>query len=297
LGTHYFQPSLEEVLEFFDWSPFFWAWELKGTYPQIFERKGSGEEAKKLFDQAQVLLEKIIREKSFRCHAVVGLWPAHSCEDDVELFSDLSKTTKLGAFRFVRRQQAIPNQPQFCLSDYIAPKTSGRMDYLGAFAVNAGKEVDLLADHYKSQNDDFTSILIKSLGDRFAEATAEYAHKKIRDLWGFGSTEGLSNQDLIAEKYRGIRPAAGYPCQPDHTEKDFIWELLKVRDTIGLELTESRAMNPGCSVSGLYFSHPDARYFNVGSLGRDQVEDYAKRKGWELKQAIKWLRPNLGFDA
>ena len=297
LGTHYFQPSLEEVLEFFDWSPFFWAWELKGTYPQIFERKGSGEEAKKLFDQAQVLLEKIIREKSFRCQAVVGLWPAHSCEDDVELFSDLSKTKKLGAFRFVRRQQAIPNQPQFCLSDYIAPKTSGRMDYLGAFAVNAGKEVDLLADQYKSQNDDFTSILIKSLGDRFAEATAEYAHKKIRDLWGFGSTEGLSNQDLIAEKYRGIRPAAGYPCQPDHTEKDFIWELLKVKDTIGLELTESRAMNPGCSVSGLYFSHPDARYFNVGSLGRDQVEDYAKRKGWEFKQGIKWLRPNLGFDA
>ncbi|MEK9783988.1 MAG: vitamin B12 dependent-methionine synthase activation domain-containing protein, partial [Opitutales bacterium] len=136
-----------------------------------------------------------------------------------------------------------------------------------------------------------------SLGDRFAEATAEYAHKKIRDLWGFGLTEGLSNHELIAEKYRGIRPAAGYPCQPDHTEKDLIWDLLKVKDTIQLELTESRAMNPGCSVSGLYFSHPEARYFNVGSLGRDQIEDYSKRKGWETKQAIKWLRPNLGFDA
>ena len=297
LGTHYFEPSLEEVLEFFDWSPFFWAWELKGTYPQIFEKKESGEEAKKLFDQAQELLQEITEQKLFSCQAVVGLWPAHSCGDDVELFSDLSKDHKLGSFCFVRRQQVIPNQPQFCLSDYIAPKSSGRMDYLGAFAVNAGKEVDILADQYKAQNDDFTSILVKSLGDRFAEATAEYAHKKIRDLWGFGQTEGLSKQDLIAEKYRGIRPAAGYPCQPDHTEKDFIWELLNAKDTIGLELTESRAMNPGCSVSGLYFSHPEARYFNVGSLGRDQVEDYAKRKGWETKQAIKWLRPNLGFDA
>jgi len=297
LGVHYFEPSPEEVLDFFDWSPFFWAWELKGTYPQIFDRKGSGEEAKKLFEQGQVLLEKIIKEKSFRCQAVVGLWPAHAREDDVELFSDLSKKEMLGAFRFVRRQQVLPNQPQYCLSDYIAPKESGRMDFLGAFAVNAGKEVDELADRYKAEQDDFTSILVKSLGDRFAEATAEYAHKQIRDLWGFGQSEGLSNQDLIAEKYRGIRPAAGYPCQPDHTEKDLIWDLLRVKETIGLELTESRAMNPGCSVSGLYFSHPDARYFSVGSLGRDQVEDYARRKGWDIEQAVKWLRPNLGFDA
>jgi len=285
------------VLEFFDWSPFFWAWELRGTYPQIFEKKESGEEAKKLFDQAQELLAEITQQKLFTCQAVVGLWPAHACGDDVELFSDLTKRKKLGAFRFVRRQQVIPNQPQFCLADFVAPQSSGRMDYLGAFAVNAGKEVDEIADQYKAKNDDFTSILVKSLGDRFAEATAEYAHKKIRDLWGFGLTEGLSNHELIAEKYRGIRPAAGYPCQPDHTEKDLIWDLLKVKDTIQLELTESRAMNPGCSVSGLYFSHPEARYFNVGSLGRDQIEDYSKRKGWETKQAIKWLRPNLGFDA
>ena len=297
LGTHSFQPSLEEVLEFFDWSPFFWAWELRGTYPQIFEKKESGEEAKKLFDQAQEILAEITQQKLFTCQAVVGLWPAHACGDDVELFSDLTKRKKLGAFRFVRRQQVIPNQPQFCLADFVAPQSSGRMDYLGAFAVNAGKEVDEIADQYKAKNDDFTSILVKSLGDRFAEATAEYAHKKIRDLWGFGLTEGLSNHELIAEKYRGIRPAAGYPCQPDHTEKDLIWDLLKVKDTIQLELTESRAMNPGCSVSGLYFSHPEARYFNVGSLGRDQIEDYSKRKGWETKQAIKWLRPNLGFDA
>ena len=228
---------------------------------------------------------------------MVGLWPAHAIGDDVELFSDLTKQKSVGKFCFVRRQQVIPNQAQFCLSDYIAPKESGRMDYLGAFAVNAGKEVDELAEKYKADNDDFTSILVKSLGDRFAEATAEYAHKKIRDLWGFGESEGLTNEDYIAEKYRGIRPAAGYPCQPDHTEKDLIWELLDVKNQIGLELTESRAMNPGCSVSGLYFSNPQSRYFNVGSLGKDQVEDYASRKGWDLEQAVKWLRPNLGFDA
>ena len=297
LGTHLFRPQLKKILEYFDWSPFFWAWELKGSYPQIFEKKNTGEEAKKLFDQAQELLQEIIDQELFICQAVVGLWPAHAIGDDVELFSDLSKQKSVGKFCFVRRQQVIPNQAQFCLSDYIAPKESGRMDYLGAFAVNAGKEVDELAEKYKADNDDFTSILVKSLGDRFAEATAEYAHKKIRDLWGFGASEGLTNQDYIAEKYRGIRPAAGYPCQPDHTEKDLIWELLDVKNCIGLELTESRAMNPGCSVSGLYFSHPDARYFNVGSLGRDQVEDYAKRKGWETEKAIKWLRPNLGFDA
>lgn len=157
--------------------------------------------------------------------------------------------------------------------------------------------MDQLAEKYKADQDDYTSILVKSLGDRFAEATAEYAHKQIRDLWGFGKSEGLTNEEIVAEKYRGIRPAAGYPCQPDHTEKDLIWELLDVKNAIGLELTESRAMNPGCSVSGLYFSHPDSRYFNVGSLGRDQVEDYAKRKGWDFEQSVKWLRPNLGFDA
>ena len=297
LGTHLFNPSLEEVMQFFDWSPFFWAWELRGTYPKIFEKKNTGEEAKKLFDQAQELLQEIIEQKLFTCQAVVGLWPAHAIGDDVQLFSDLSKQRSVGKFCFVRRQQVIPNQAQFCLSDYIAPKESGRMDYLGAFAVNAGKEVDELAEKYKADNDDFTSILVKSLGDRFAEATAEYAHKKIRDLWGFGVSEGLTNEDYIAEKYRGIRPAAGYPCQPDHTEKDLIWDLLDVKNQIGLELTESRAMNPGCSVSGLYFSNPQSRYFNVGSLGRDQVEDYAKRKGWDFEQAVKWLRPNLGFDA
>jgi len=297
LGTHHLTPDLEEILEFFDWSPFFWAWELKGTYPKIFDKKDTGEEARKLYDHAQELLEKIVNEKQFSCEAMIGLWPAHAVGDDVELFKDLSKKESLGCFRFVRRQQVIPNQEQFCLSDFIAPKQAKRMDYLGAFAVSAGEEVDQIAEKYKVENDDYTSILIKSLGDRFAEATAEYAHKKIRDLWGFGKTEALSNEELISEKYQGIRPASGYPCQPDHTEKDLIWELLDVEKKIGLQLTESRAMNPGCSVSGLYFSNPKSKYFNVGSIGRDQVEDYAHRKGWSFQEAVKWLRPNLGFDA
>ena len=241
-------------------------------------------------------MQEIIDQSLFTCQGVAGLWRAHSVGDDVELFSDCSMENRLGVFRFLRRQQVLPNQPQFCLSDFVAPAESSRIDYLGAFAVSAGPEVDEIAERYKADQDDYSSILVKSLGDRFAEAMAEFLHKQVRDLWGFGKHEELSNEELIAEKYRGIRPAAGYPCQPDHTEKDLIWKLLEVEDTIGLKLTESRAMYPGCSVSGLYFSHPDARYFNVGSLGKDQVRDYAERKEWSWEEAVKWLRPNLGFD-
>ena len=297
LGVHQFKSDLKEVLEYFDWSPFFWSWELKGKYPDILERDKVGEEAKKLFQHAQELLERIIKEESFACEAVVGLWPANSELDDVHVFEDLERTRKLGTFHFLRRQQSIPNQPHFCLSDYIAPLESGKTDFIGAFAVCAGNGVEKLAEEFEKDNDDYSAIMVKALGDRFAEAMAELAHKKIREWWKFGMSENLTNQDLIAEKYQGIRPASGYPSQPDHTEKDTIWHLMSVEQRIGLELTESRAMNPGCSVSGLYFSNPNARYFNVGSLGRDQVEDYARRKKWPREKAIKWLRPNLGFDA
>jgi 5-methyltetrahydrofolate--homocysteine methyltransferase len=297
LGVHQFKSELKEVLEYFDWSPFFWSWELKGKYPDILERDKVGEEAKKLFQHAQELLERIIKEESFACEAVVGLWPANSELDDVHVFEDLERTRKLGTFHFLRRQQSIPNQPHFCLSDYVAPLESGKTDFIGAFAVCAGNGVEKLAEEFEKDNDDYSAIMVKALGDRFAEAMAELAHKKIREWWKFGMSENLSNQDLIAEKYQGIRPASGYPSQPDHTEKDTIWHLMSVEERIGLELTESRAMNPGCSVSGLYFSNPNARYFNVGSLGRDQVEDYARRKKWPREKALKWLRPNLGFDA
>ena len=224
------------------------------------------------------------------------MWPAHSQGDDIEVFEDFEKNTPLGTFRFLRRQQPLPNQPHHCLADFVAQMKSNRMDYLGAFAVCAGQGVEDLAQEFETKNDDYSAIMVKALGDRFAEAMAEYTHKKVREWWQYGTNENLDNHELIQEKYRGIRPASGYPCQPDHTEKDLIWELLSVKEKIGLELTESRAMTPGCSVSGLYFSHPEASYFNVGGIDRDQVEDYAKRKGWSRDQALKWLGPNLAFD-
>ena len=296
LGVHSFTAELDEVLEYFDWSPFFWSWELKGKFPDIFDREGVGEEAKNLFENAQDLLERIIKEKAFKCEAVVGLWPAHSVQDDVEVFEDIEKSKKLGTFHFLRRQQSVAKKVHLCLSDFIAPRDSSKLDYLGAFAVCAGSGVEKMAQEFEEQNDDYSSIMVKALGDRFAEAMAELAHKKVREWWSYGMKENLSNQALIKEEYQGIRPACGYPSQPDHTEKDTIWELLSVEDKIGLELTESRAMNPGCSVSGLYFSNPQSTYFNVGSLGKDQVEDYAARKGWSKDVAMKWLRPNLGFE-
>ena len=296
LGIQKISAPLQEVLEFFDWSPFFWSWELKGQYPTIFDRSDSGTEAKDLFDNAQTLLKRIIKEDLFTCEAVVGIWPANASTDDVIIYENLEKQNELARFHFVRRQQTLLDQPQYCLSDYVAPVESNRTDYLGAFAVCAGAGVDALAEEFEKDNDDYNAIMTKALGDRFAEAMAEYTHKKVREWWGYGESENLSNSDLIKEKYQGIRPASGYPCQPDHTEKDIIWELLDVKKQIGLELTESRAMNPGSSVSGLYFSNPDSKYFNVGKIGKDQVEDYAKRKKWPIEEAMKWLRPNLGFD-
>ena len=296
LGIQKISAPLQEVLEFFDWSPFFWSWELKGQYPTIFDRSDSGTEAKDLFDNAQTLLKRIIKEDLFTCEAVVGIWPANASTDDVIIYENLEKQNELARFHFVRRQQTLLDQPQYCLSDYVAPVESNRTDYLGAFAVCAGAGVDALAEEFEKDNDDYNAIMTKALGDRFAEAMAEYTHKKVREWWGYGESENLSNSDLIKEKYQGIRPASGYPCQPDHTEKDIIWELLDVKKQIGLELTESRAMNPGSSVSGLYFSNPDSKYFNVGKIGKDQVEDYAKRKKWPIEKAMKWLRPNLGFD-
>ncbi|HAY75901.1 MAG TPA: methionine synthase, partial [Opitutae bacterium] len=296
LGLSQIKAELKEVLQFFDWSPFFWAWELRGKYPDIFNHKKFGDEAKKLYDCAQELLDRILKEKSFQCDAVVGLWPAHSVGDDIEVFQDIEKDKPLGTFRFLRRQQPLPNQPHHCLADFVAPKDSKVMDYLGAFAVCAGKGVEDLAQEYEDKHDDYSAIMIKALGDRFAEAMAEYTHKKVREWWQYGINENLDNQALIREEYQGIRPASGYPCQPDHTEKDLIWELLSVSEKIGLELTESRAMTPGCSVSGLYFSHPKAAYFNVGGIDQDQVEDYARRKGWSREKALKWLGPNLAFD-
>jgi len=288
---------LEEVLEYFDWSPFFWSWQLKGKYPGILDREGVGKQARALYDDASEILDQIIKEKRFRCRAALGLWPANAIGDDVEIYADEDRDAALATFHFLRRQQEIVSEEiQYCLSDFVAPKDSCGADYIGAFAVTSGFEVDEFAKTFEDAGDDYSSIIVKALGDRFAEAMAEYMHKKVRQWWGFGANENLANAELIDEKYQGIRPAHGYPCQPDHTEKDAIWELLEVETAIGVQLTESRAMNPGSSVSGLYFAHPESTYFNLGRIDRDQVEDYAKRKGWSVEEAEKWLRPNLGYD-
>jgi 5-methyltetrahydrofolate--homocysteine methyltransferase len=287
--------SLEEILPYFDWSPFFWTWELKGTYPKILTNEKYGEQATSLFKDANELLEKIIKEKKFSAKAVIGIWKAYSIGDDVEVFDEDNKL--INTFRFLRQQkEKTEHNPHLCLSDFVAPKESKREDYLGGFAVTMSKDVEEYAKVFESRGDDYNSILVKALGDRFAEALAEYMHKKVRDIFEYGKNESLSNEDLIKEKYRGIRPAAGYPACPDHTEKGTLWKALNVEDEIGLSLTENYAMNPASSVSGLYFTHPSSKYFTLGPIGKDQVEDYAKRKSMTLAEAQKWLAPNLGYN-
>ncbi|MFP6901742.1 MAG: methionine synthase [Opitutales bacterium] len=298
LGVTVFdEVPLEKVVQFFDWSPFFWSWQLKGKYPAIFEREEMGVQAKVLFEDAAPILQRIIDDKLFKCRAAIGLWPANSIGDDVEIYANENRDTPLATFHFLRRQQEmVSKEIQYCLSDYLAPKDSGVADYLGAFAVTSGFEVDAFAKTFEKTGDDYSSIIVKALGDRFAEAMAEYMHKQVREWWGLGVGEGLSNEDMIEEKYQGIRPAPGYPSQPDHTEKDAIWEVLDAEKNTGIQLTESRAMNPGSSISGLYFAHPESTYFNLGRIDRDQVKDYATRKGWSVEKAEKWLRPNLVYD-
>ena len=287
--------SLEDILPYIDWSPFFWTWQLKGTYPKILNNEKYGEHATSLFNDANDLLKTIIKEKKFNAKAVVSIWKANSVGDDVEIYDE--KNSHIDTFRFLRQQkEKTEHNPHMCLSDFIAPKDSERSDYLGGFAVTMSRDVEDYADSFKDQGDDYSSILIKALGDRFAEALAEYMHKEIRDAFEYGKNESLSNEDLIKEKYRGIRPAAGYPACPDHTEKGTLWNVLDVEKEIGLTLTENFAMNPASSVSGLYFTHPKSKYFTLGPIGKDQVKDYAKRKEMSVEKAEKWLAPNLGYN-
>ena len=288
---------LETLVEdYFDWTPFFQAWELSGRYPQILEDEVVGTQATELFNDAKKMLDTIVKEKKFRAKAVVGFYPANSIGDDIELYSDEDRSQVVTTFHTLRQQSDRGKRPNFALADFVAPKDSGRIDYVGGFAVTAGPEVETFAKTFEDKNDDYNSILIKALGDRFAEACAEYIHKQMRDEWGFGKDENLSHDDLIREKYRGIRPAPGYPACPDHTEKRILFDLLEAEKNAGVELTENFAMYPGSSVSGLYFGHPESRYFGLGKIGRDQVEDYAKRKGVDTAWVEKWLAPNLGYD-
>jgi len=288
---------LEKLVDYIDWSPFFLTWELKGKYPKIFSDPTYGESAKKLYDDARVLLDEIVRGKLLKARAVYGFWPAGSVGDDIALFTDESRSKELVRLHTLRQQWERKGQKHFtAMADYVAPVDSGRQDYVGAFAVTAGIGCDELAKKYDADHDDYNSIMVKALADRLAEAFAECLHKIARNDWGYGASEQLSNDDLIDEKYRGIRPAPGYPACPDHTEKRTLFHLLDATQATGIELTESFAMHPAASVSGWYLGHPEARYFSVDRIDRDQASDYAARKGMPLAEIERWLSPNLGYD-
>jgi 5-methyltetrahydrofolate--homocysteine methyltransferase len=294
--------SLRTLVPYIDWSPFFHAWELRGRYPAIFDDPKIGKQARELFDDAQQLLEQIVAKNLLVPRGAYAFWPANAVGDDVHIYADDARTEKIGTFYFLRQQMQKPSgQFNHCLGDYIAPasisdfgfRTSNLKDYLGGFAVSI-HGADELAEEFKRQHDDYSAIMTKALADRLAEAFAEYLHKQARIAWGFGRDEQLSNADLIREKYRGIRPAAGYPACPDHAEKRTLFDLLAAEKNAGIKLTESFAMHPGASVSGLYFSHPEAKYFGVGQIGRDQVLDYATRRDEPVVAVEKRLSPNLG---
>src|SRR5438477_2095490 len=296
--------SLETLIPFIDWSPFFHTWELRGRYPAILDDATFGTQARELFDDAQRLLATIVEEKLIQACGVTGFWPANAVGDDVELFTDESRSVRLTTLHFLRQQMRKPSgQFNLCLADYVAPKTQPNagdrpplQDYVGGFAVTGGIGADEVAAEFKAAHDDYSAIMLKALADRLAEAFAEYAHKLAREAWGFGRSENLALQDLIRERYRGIRPAAGYPACPDHTEKSTLFDLLEAEKNCGIKLTESFAMHPAASVSGLYFSHPEAKYFGVGKIARDQVEDYAARTRSSVTEIEKRLAPNLGYE-
>ena len=289
--------NLSEIADYIDWAPFFSSWELHGRFPDILTDEVVGTEATKLYADAQAMLKKIIAEKRYTARAVLGFWPANSVGDSVELYADESRTTVIQTFHFLRQQnEKTPGQFNHCLADYIAPKSSGRADYLGGFAVTTGHGVEEFAKTFEANNDDYGAIMAKALGDRLAEACAELMHKKERDYCGFGKTENLEMRDIIREKYLGIRPAPGYPACPDHTEKPPLFDLLRAPELTGITLTESNAMHPPSSVSGHYFNHPDSKYFAVGKLSQDQVEDYSARKNLPVATCEKWLGPYLDYD-
>ncbi|MDO8539133.1 MAG: methionine synthase [Opitutaceae bacterium] len=298
LGRRGFDPvPLDEIVPFIDWGPFFSAWELRGRYPDILQDAVVGVEATKLFHDAQELLARIVAEKRLTARAVIAFWPANAVGDSIEVYADESRSQLLGQFHHLRQQLEKPgNQFNHCLADYIAPRESNRIDYLGGFAVTAGHGVEELTMEFKTAHDDYSAIMAQALGDRLAEGLAEMMHKRVRDFCGFGCTENLSMAEMMREKYRGIRPAPGYPACPDHTEKPPLFQLLDAGAATGMKLTENCAMQPASSVSGFYFNHPDAKYFAVGKIGRDQVEDYATRKRMPVTDVERWLGPYLDYQ-
>jgi 5-methyltetrahydrofolate--homocysteine methyltransferase len=288
---------LATLREYIDWTPFFHTWELKGVYPRILDDEKQGAQARQIFTEANALLDRMIKEKLITARGVYGLFPASAVGDDVELYSDGTREAVLDRFHFLRQQaQKEGSEPCRSLSDFIAPKETALSDHIGAFAVTSGIGLKALCDGFRAQNDDYNAIMAEAIADRLAEAFAECLHKRVRDEWGYGRSEALAIDDLIHEKYRGIRPAAGYPACPDHTEKGTLWRLLDVQANTGMLITESFAMWPGSSVSGLYFAHPESRYFSLGKIDRDQVVDYAERKAMNVAEVERWLGPNLNYD-
>lgn len=295
LGNQYFDEyPLEEIRNYIDWTPFFQTWMLKGKFPQIFENQTIGKEAKKLYDDANAMLDEIIAKKQLIAKAAIGLYPARSTGDDVVVYKDGKPIT---TFHFLRQQgKKASHLPNLCLADFVCPESEGKEDYIGGFAVTAGIGIEQLIEKFKSEHDDYNEIMVKSLADRLAEAFAELMHQKIRkEFWGYAADEKLANEDLIKEKYQGIRPAPGYPACPDHTEKRLLFDLLEVERHVGISLTDSFAMYPASSVSGFYFSHPESKYFGLGKINQDQVIDYAARKTMDLEIMEKWLSPNLSY--
>jgi 5-methyltetrahydrofolate--homocysteine methyltransferase len=288
---------LREITKFIDWSPFFHAWEIRGRYPALLDDPEMGPRCRELFNDATTLLEKLLAKKSIHGKAVYGFFPAHSVGDDIELYTDDTRTKVLTTFHTLRQQMDKPqDQPNYALADFIAPKSSGRKDYFGAFALTSGLGVTEIARAFEADHDDYNSIMTKALADRLAEASAEWLHLQARLAWGFGAGENLSNEELIKEKYRGIRPAPGYPACPDHTEKRILFDLLQAEKNASVVLTENFAMDPASSVSGFYFAHPGAKYFGVGMIGRDQVDDYSERKQMPVPTVEKWMSPSLSYD-
>jgi 5-methyltetrahydrofolate--homocysteine methyltransferase len=288
--------SLATLREYIDWSPFFHTWEMKGVYPRILDDERQGAEARKLFADANALLDRIVNENLLRARAAYGLFPASAIGDDVQLYADGDRNRELARFHFLRQQGSRAGEPDRSLADFIAPHATGLADHIGAFAVTTGIGLKDFCDRFRADNDDYNAIMAEALADRLAEAFAECLHKRVRDEWGYGRDENLTIADLIHEKYRGIRPAAGYPACPDHTEKGTLWGLLDVEANTGIRITESFAMWPGSSVSGLYFAHPESRYFSLGKIDRDQVTEYAERKSMSIREVERWLGPNLNYD-
>jgi 5-methyltetrahydrofolate--homocysteine methyltransferase len=304
VGTKVFKNfPIQDVVDAIDWTPFFQVWQLRGKfpnrdYPKIFKDEKVGAEAKKLFDEAQAMLQDFIANKKLQMHGVIGIYEANSVGDDIELYTDEARTDVRCKFYTLRQQaEKEGNDPFLALSDFIAPKDSGVQDYLGMFVTSAGFGLHEICQKFKEENDDYSFIMAEALADRLAEAFAEVMHVMVRkELWGYAPDENLTTEELIKVRYDGIRPAPGYPSQPDHTEKMTMWELMKVQEEIGVELTDSMAMLPAASVSGLYFAHPKSQYFAVGQVTKDQVEDYAQRKGMSLELTEKWLSSMLSYE-